>query len=120
LIEVHLKQWASILCAPGMESRHGASLEVQISQNWHCLTGFRPRSLELSFVQGVAAGNGRDRVELHKMAISSWEIVIPDAQTSQQCGLSTFKNKSRLGPISSESPGTMVRAPGYANYVAGA
>jgi hypothetical protein len=63
LIEGHLKQWASILCARGMESRHGASLEGQISHDWHCLTGFRPRLLELSFLQGFAAGNGRDRVE---------------------------------------------------------
>jgi hypothetical protein len=60
---------------------------IQISHDWHCLTGFCPKSLELSFVKDVAAGNGRDRVELHKMAISSWEIVIPDSQTSQQCGL---------------------------------
>jgi hypothetical protein len=93
---------------------------IQISHDWHCLTGFCPKSLELSFVQDVAAGNGRDRVELHKMAISSWEIVIPDSQTSQQCGLSTFKNKSSPGRISSESQGRMVRGPGYANYAAGA
>jgi hypothetical protein len=71
-------------------------------------------------VQGAAAGNGRDRVELYKMAISSWEIVIPDSQTSQQCGLSTFKNKSSPERISSESPGKMVRAPKYASYAAGA
>jgi hypothetical protein len=103
-----------------MERRHGASLEVQISHDWHCLTGFCPKSLELSFVQGAAAGNGRDRVELHKMAISSWEIVIPDSPTSQQCGLSTFKNKSSPERISSESPGKMVRAPGCASYAAGA
>jgi hypothetical protein len=46
-----LDSGASILCAPAMERRCGASSEVEIRHDRHSLTGFRPRFMEWTFVQ---------------------------------------------------------------------
>jgi hypothetical protein len=119
LIEGHLKQWALILCATGMERRHEGCLEVQINHDRHCLTAFCPRSMELSFVQGVAAGNGSDRVNCTR-----WQY-LPGTESCL-----TLRHRSSVGflhlrikavrdrlPV---SRGRIGGAPEYANYPAGA